>query len=210
MADKYRDELLDHEYDGIREYDNPTPGWWHLIFWGTFIFSIGYFFFFQISSTSWTVVQAYEEDVADDLKLQFAEIGELEGNEATILKYMQEPKWLNVGASVFKTHCISCHAANGEGQIGPNLTDDHYKNIKDLTGLVRVINEGAANGAMPAWKTRLHPNEVVLTAAYVATMRGKNLPGPRGEEGEVIPPWPDAPAESTDSSTTTAPAASGG
>ena len=48
---------------------------------------------------------------------------------------------------------------------------------------------------MPAWRNRLHPNEIVLVSAYVANMRGKNLPGPRGAEGEVIPPWPDAPAE---------------
>lgn len=193
MADEQRDQLLEHEYDGIREYDNPTPGWWHLIFWGCFFFSVGYFFFFQISPASWTVVQAYDEDVAADLKLQFAEIGELNPDEATILKYMQEPKWLNVGASVFKTHCISCHAASGVGQIGPNLTDDYYKNVKKLTDIAHVIAEGAANGAMPAMKTKLHPNEVVLTAAYIATMRGNNLPGPRGAEGEIIPPWPAAP-----------------
>jgi cytochrome c oxidase cbb3-type subunit 3 len=48
---------------------------------------------------------------------------------------------------------------------------------------------------MPAWKTRLHPNEIVLVAAYVASLRGKNLPGPRGPEGEKIPPWPVLPAK---------------
>ncbi|MFN9977437.1 MAG: cbb3-type cytochrome c oxidase N-terminal domain-containing protein, partial [Phycisphaerae bacterium] len=37
-----RDHLSDHEYDGIREYDNPTPGWWHLIFIGSVFFSIMY------------------------------------------------------------------------------------------------------------------------------------------------------------------------
>ena len=42
---------------------------------------------------------------------------------------------------------------------------------------------------MPAWKTRLHPNEVVLMAAYVAGLRGKNLKG-RPPEGEKIDPWP--------------------
>ena len=32
--------LLDHEYDGIREYDNPTPGWWVMLFILTIIFSV--------------------------------------------------------------------------------------------------------------------------------------------------------------------------
>ena len=34
------DQLLDHEYDGIQEYDNPCPGWWHAIFWLTVLFSV--------------------------------------------------------------------------------------------------------------------------------------------------------------------------
>ncbi|MFN7337509.1 MAG: cbb3-type cytochrome c oxidase N-terminal domain-containing protein, partial [bacterium] len=29
--------ILDHEYDGIREFDNPTPGWWHAIFFASVI-----------------------------------------------------------------------------------------------------------------------------------------------------------------------------
>ena len=30
--DATEDRLLDHEYDGIREYDNPMPRWWLCIF----------------------------------------------------------------------------------------------------------------------------------------------------------------------------------
>ena len=47
---------------------------------------------------------------------------------------------------------------------------------------------------MPSWKTRLHPNEVVLMAAYVAGLRGKNLSGKAVEPGKdkLIDPWPQA------------------
>jgi len=51
---------------------------------------------------------------------------------------------------VYKTHCKSCHAADGSGLVGPNLTDDHYKNVKQLIDVARVIENGAANGSMPA------------------------------------------------------------
>jgi hypothetical protein len=74
------------------------------------------------------------------------------------------------------------------------LTDDHYKNVKQLIDIASVIEKGAANGSMPAWQNRLIPNEIVLVSSYVANMRGKNLTG-RPPEGEVIPPWPAEPTE---------------
>ena len=88
--------------------------------------------------------------------------------------------------------CAQCHGPDASGLTGPNMTDDHYKNIKKITDIPQVIANGAANAAMPAWKNQLHPNEIVLTAAYIASLRGKNLPGPRGPEGDPIPPWPEA------------------
>ena len=75
--------------------------------------------------------------------------------------------------SVFLTNCQSCHGPDGSGVVGPNLTDDYYKNVKKITDIAEVIKNGAAGGSMPAWKTRLHPNEVILMAAYVAGLRGR-------------------------------------
>ncbi len=194
MASNERDVVLDHEYDGIREYDNPTPGWWNFIFFTSFVFSIWYFLYYHSSTISTSVAQGYENDVTEDLKKRFSTIGDLKPDEATLIKYMNNVEWRAVGASVFKTNCVSCHGSEAAGQIGPNLTDEYWKNVRQITDIPQVIMNGAAAGAMPAWKTRLHPNEVVLVAAYVASLRGKNLPGPRGPEGDKIPPWPAASA----------------
>ncbi|MGD9714045.1 MAG: cytochrome c [Thermomicrobiales bacterium] len=187
--------IKEHEYDGIQEYDNPTPGWWHLVFLGTCVFSICYYIFFQISPASWTVEESYDSAVAADLRLQYAEIGDLKADEETIVRFMNDARWLKVGQSTYKAQCVTCHGAEASGQIGPNLTDHAYKNVRVISDLARVIENGANNGAMPAWKTRLHPTEIVLTAAYLASLRGQNIPG-REAEGIVIPPWP-ATAHST-------------
>ena len=194
MAGNDKDVVRDHEYDGIKEYDNPTPGWWNFIFFATFVFSVWYFLYYHASTISTSVAQGFENDVTDDLRKRFSTIGELKPDEPTLLKYMANAEWKAVGASVFKTNCVSCHGPEGAGQVGPNLTDDHWKNVQHLVDIPNVVANGAAAGAMPAWKTRLHPNEVVLVAAYVASLRGKNLPGPRGPEGNAIPPWPIQPA----------------
>jgi cytochrome c oxidase cbb3-type subunit 3 len=225
MVQRPKDELLDHEYDGIREFDNPCPAWWHLIFIGSIVFSVFYWAFFHLGPSAgkngWTLLDAYEQANAENLNLQFGGV-ELTLDERTMLELMQgtfappadpeaepadgtpaEPKdWLAMGATIFKTNCKSCHAEDGSGLVGPNLTDDHYKNVKTLLDIATVIENGAANGSMPAWKNRLDTNQVVLVSAYVADMRGKNLTGPKGPEGDVIPPWPTEPTDtsSTDES----------
>lgn len=190
MSKSTGETLGDHTYDGIQEYDNPTPGWWWLIFWGTVVFSVFYFLFFQFSPEAWTNGQEHDAAVARNLRLQFGEIGDLQADEPTLLRFMAEPKWLLVGQNVFAGRCVQCHGARGEGMVGPNLTDDHWKNVRRVQDIASIIENGAAAGAMPGWKHLLHPNEIVLTAAYVASLRGQNLQSPRPAEGEPIPPWP--------------------
>jgi cytochrome c oxidase cbb3-type subunit 3 len=51
---------------------------------------------------------------------------------------------------------------------------------------------------MPAWKTKLHPTELVLVSAYVASLRGRNEAG-RQAEGSEIAAWPTVAEVSSDS-----------
>ncbi|MEN0111502.1 MAG: cbb3-type cytochrome c oxidase N-terminal domain-containing protein [Planctomycetota bacterium] len=192
--DEHEELLTSHNYDGIQEYDNPTPRWWDLMFVGTAVFAVVYGVWFHAPTMGRTLDARYEASLAANMRLQFGEIGELEANEATVVKYMGDPDWLKVGAATFATHCVSCHGTDGSGISGPNLTDDHYKNVKQIVDIATVVRDGAAKGAMPAWGNRLHPNEVVLVASYVASMRGQNLPSDRPAEGQIIAPWPVAEA----------------
>jgi len=57
--------ILDHEYDGIREYDNPLPRWWVWMWAGSFFFSVGYFFHYHVSHNGTSVADGYLQDMAE-------------------------------------------------------------------------------------------------------------------------------------------------
>jgi cytochrome c oxidase cbb3-type subunit 3 len=194
MSSQTRDQLTDHEYDGIREYDNPTPGWWTLVYVGTIVFSIVYFMYYTFNYSASSLHENYDAAVAANLEKQFGAIGTLTPDEPTLIKYSHDPEWLEVGQQVFKGNCVSCHGADGQGLVGPNLTDDRYKRVETIADIAQIVTNGAANGAMPAWNNRLQTNEIVLVSAYVASLRGRNLAGLTMEGEKEIPPWPTAPA----------------
>lgn len=211
-AGEAQDKLTDHSYDGIQEYDNPMPGWWVWLFVGTTIFSALYLLYFETGMPGRTIQDEYDAVKSAAFTAKFQEIGDLNADRDTILKYMNDPQWVAVGKVTYKTNCVSCHGASGEGGIGPNLTDDYYKNVKNIEDIASVISRGAANGAMPAWENRLsHKNFIVLTAAYVASLRGTGSGAGKEPYGGEIAPWPAAPAaqepaSTDDASETSAPA----
>ncbi len=185
---------MDHAYDGIEEFDNPLPGWWKWLFVASIVYSPFYFIYYHGGGEGRSLSDLHSVALAENSRRQFGEIGDLQPTEEVLAYYMHEPRWVGVGESVYRTHCISCHGREGEGKVGPNLTDEHFKYINTLPDIAKVINEGAGNGAMPQWAGRLHPNEVVLVSAYVASMRGRNIDG-RPPEGKQIPAWPEPPGE---------------
>jgi cytochrome c oxidase cbb3-type subunit 3 len=190
MPDTTTAELTDHEYDGIQEYDNPLPGWWSLLFFLSFVFAIGYGVHYHLGGEGPSVQDEYDAQAAEVFELRFAELGELQPDRTTLLAYMNDPKWLSVGQAVYKANCTSCHGADAQGDIGPNLTDDQWKNVTAIEDIARVIADGAGNGSMPAWRNRLsHVNQIVLTAAYIASLRGSSPADPRAPEGGAIPAW---------------------
>jgi len=181
-----------HEYDGIQEYDNPVPGWWNAVWYASFVFALVYLPmslmspFFVHQKDRLAAAQAHEFEVL------FAEIGDLNNDVPTLVGLMNDEGWMSFAQAVFRGNCVSCHGANAGGLIGPNLCDDDWKNVKTITDIHDVIQNGAGSEAMQAWGTRLYPNEIVLLSAYVASLRGSDPPNPRAPEGEPVPPWPTA------------------
>ena len=183
------DHLSDHEYDGIREYDNPTPGWWHAIFLVSVLFSLFYFAYYEGNPNAPTPASRWAKKQTVEYKKIFGSLGELTPDDATILRLTKDATMMNVAQGTFASNCAQCHAKDGGGLTGVNLTDDSHKNAKVPTDLFHVISNGAGNGGMPAWKNNFSQNERILLAAYVASLRGTKPATPKAPEGQAIPPW---------------------
>ena len=191
--------LTEHEFDGIREYDNPTPGWWHLIMFGSILFSILYVIFFT-GELGWTPQGQLKRAEARYFEQLFGKLGELQPTQDTILKLMQDPKWVTVGGTIFAANCAQCHRADGGGLNGPNMTDDSYIHVKTLTDIYATIANGVVAKGMPSWSNRLNQNQRIMAAVYVASLRGTTPgPGAKGAEPNAvkIPAWPEPPKETS-------------
>lgn len=194
------DPLTGHSYDGIEEFDNPMPGWWKALFILTILFAIPYLMYYHSGVESRSRASIYDTKLAANMQLQFEKIGELTADGDNVLKFMGQPSWVKFGGQVFKQNCVQCHGVDGGGAVGPNLCDDHYKNIRTLDDFIKVMENGANGGAMPAWKSRLSTNEIVLVSSYVASLRGSNPANPKSPYGNVIPDWPEPPPMEEDGS----------
>ncbi|HNI11432.1 MAG TPA: cbb3-type cytochrome c oxidase N-terminal domain-containing protein, partial [bacterium] len=57
-----KDELLDHDYDGIREYDNPLPPWWVNMFYITIVWATIYLIFYHVLEIGDRSVDEYRKE----------------------------------------------------------------------------------------------------------------------------------------------------
>jgi cytochrome c oxidase cbb3-type subunit III len=177
-SEREQAQLTGHEYDGIVEYDNPMPTWWTRIFWATFVFSIGYYFHYQLSGNGASVEDNYVAEMREYRdRLAAATLGH-ETTEASLTRLMQDPAMMKDARAHFVQRCVQCHADRGQGNIGPNLTDDHWiYGSATLMDLLEIISNGRAQKGMPTWSRVLAPVEIAELAAYVGTLRNTNVPG---------------------------------
>ena len=129
--------ILDHDCDGIREYDNPMPFWWSAIFWVTILFSLPYFVFYHLGGVGTSLSEDYETEVGAFYEVQAAKLGNLKPDEATILALSTDRQRLLAGQNMFKANCATCHAPDGGGKTGPNLTTDNFIKVLESTTFSR-------------------------------------------------------------------------
>lgn len=188
----HNEELMSHNYDGIQEYDNPIPGWWHMIFLGSCVFAVLYVIVVHFTPIVPSRAQAYTSKVAAAEEAQFGKLREMPMDEDKLRTIMGNEGWLASGKSIFNGTCTVCHGKQAQGitGLGLNLTDDNYLYVKEMMDIVDLVTHGTENKKMPA-QTKLNTNEIAMVAAYAASLRGTNIPGPEGSDmGETIDPFP--------------------
>ncbi|WP_341661694.1 cbb3-type cytochrome c oxidase N-terminal domain-containing protein [Blattabacterium cuenoti] len=136
---------IDHGFDGIIELDNKLPMWWVHLFYLTIVFSAIYFFSYLLIDFS----NPYKEyDIAYKNQLKEIEIFEKNTPQVTIKNACFQENLINNGKILFEENCATCHQSDGSGNIGPNLTDDYWINVKEkdlFKNIFSVIWNGSEN-----------------------------------------------------------------
>jgi len=141
MSERERDEhsgveTTGHEWDGLKELDNPLPRWWLWVFYGCIAFAVVYW----VLMPAWPGLNGYtpgvlkrsdRAEVVQQLSALQAQRGRSEGLlvTASLQQIEADPDLqahaLAIGQSVFGDNCASCHGVGGGGAKGyPNLRDD--------------------------------------------------------------------------------------
>jgi cytochrome c oxidase cbb3-type subunit 3 len=180
--------VLEHAYDGIREYDNPLPGWWRTMFWGAIVFAAGYFIWFHVADRGESPDARYRAELAvyESKRAEREAADAANVSEELLARNAQDEKLVERGADIFSTHCASCHSADGRGLIGPNLTDLFQIHGSTRMDMFTTIRNGVSGTAMPAWGEQMGPAEILAVATFATTLRGKNVAGGKAPQGAPV------------------------
>lgn len=198
-------ETTGHEWDGLKELNNPAPRWWLWVFILTVIWAIGYWVVYPAWPTltgntkgtaGWTKYQHLKEQQHEIALRQMKYLKKF--NTAPLETIAQDPELFQFamagGEATFKQHCASCHGTGGGGGKGyPNLNDDDWIWGGTLEDIYKTIRVGVRSGhpdmrdnQMPAFGKDgiLKRNEIAEVADYVMSLHEHK--GDQFPEGKAV------------------------
>jgi cytochrome c oxidase cbb3-type subunit 3 len=198
---RQRDELLDHDADGIREFDNDLPRWWLYGFYFTIVFAGLYLVNYHLLPTplvgARTLVAEYEADVAAhaaeapvpvapgaaSAEAAASAAGAAGGGEPFPgAVALTDEESLKEGQEIYEsdTHpCRACHRPDLGGLVGPNLADDMWLHGCSVGAVMQSIKVGypllgmLPSGGGPA----MDDAELLQVASYILSKRGSQPAG---------------------------------
>ncbi|MCX4194080.1 cytochrome-c oxidase, cbb3-type subunit III [Methylophaga sp. OBS1] len=177
MADnkKNPNEVSDtgHEWDGIRELENPPPRWWTNALYLSGLLVLVYFILYPSlplinESTKgllgWTMIKEYKENLAEVEAKRAPFEEKLAAMTAEEILADQDMRNYAVGSSkvLYGDNCAACHGTGGipaPGSGYPILADDDWLYGGDVNTIVETLAKGR-QGMMMAHKDTLKPEEV--------------------------------------------------
>ena len=185
-----RDELLDHDADGIHEFDNDLPRWWLYGFYLTIAIALVYFVNFHVLPSpllGTSVAAEYDADVRAAADAAAARKPAVDPNAAVTI--LTDEESLEEGREIFEGEsnvCASCHRADLGGLIGPNLTDDQWLHGCSIGEVMTSIRTGYPPRGMLPFGTgaTLDEEQVRQLASYVLSKQGSTPPKPKAPDAE--------------------------
>ena len=183
-GDEPQDRVI-HAYDGIEEYDNRLPLWWQYTLYGAVVFAFIYWFDFQ-------ALKAHPSPKGEfDAAMQVAHEADakraLEQGAITpevLSTLAKDQTTVGRGQALFVATCAACHGPNGEGKIGPNLTDEFWIHGARPEDIYKIVRDGVPAKGMPTWGPVLGQDKTAAIVAYVMTVQNTNVPGGKAPQGE--------------------------
>ena len=178
-----RDELLDHDADGIREFDNDLPRWWTWAFYITIIWSVLYVLNYHVLSSPFlgdrTIAAEYDAEVAaaQASKPPAPAPAAAASGSATDGKALFEAQG---------SLCVTCHRADLGGLVGPDLTDAFWLHGCTPSAVAESITVGFPTKGMPAFGggAVLSDEQVGALVRYILSKRGTAPAGAKAKDPE--------------------------
>jgi len=178
-----QDTVMEHTYDGIQEFDNRLPNWWLWLMWGSMVFALFYWIVFHTLELRVLPREQFEGVMAEAEEIQLAKMLEAGIDNDFFIAMSENEAKVAEGREIFVKHCVACHLDQGQGSVGPNLTDGVWIHGCEPMAMWKIVTDGVAAKGMPAWQNQLGPTRVMAAVSYIMTIQDNNVQG-KAPEGE--------------------------
>ncbi|MFD2552943.1 MULTISPECIES: cbb3-type cytochrome c oxidase N-terminal domain-containing protein [Sphingobacterium] len=183
--DEEKDMVIDHEYDGIQELNNPIPTWFNVLFYSTVVFGFAYLLVYHVFGWGLNQDQEYAQElaVAEKAKQEYLAQAANLIDEGSV---QFDPAMAPAGKAIFTANCVACHGAAGEGGIGPNLADRFWIHGGEIKDVFKTVKYGVPEKGMVPWEQTLTPGQIAEVSSYILTLRDTNPANAKAPEGVEV------------------------
>lgn len=177
--------IMEHEFDGITELDNPTPRWFMWLFYATIFFGVIYLFNYHVLGWGKLQDEEYVAEVQQAEKEKAAYLAQSADNvDENTVKENTDAAVISSGEAIFKQNCVACHGDKGQGIVGPNLTDEYWLHGGKINNIFKTIKYGIPEKGMISWEKTLTAKQISDVANYIKSLKGTNPPNPKAPQGD--------------------------